>query len=88
MDEPLTWIEKKKWFEGRPGNGRNAQRIEQSYSVSEVAEILGVSRQTIFNYLSFDEPEKAKIPPKGWYRLPSGHIRILKSSVSRLQWNA
>jgi len=83
----MTWIEKKKWFKPKGGNGRKPQRIEQSYSVSEVAEMLGVSRQTIFNYLSFDEPESAKIPPYGWYRLPSGHIRILKSSVAQLQWN-
>jgi hypothetical protein len=84
----MAWIEKKDWFKTAHdgGNGKKPGRVEQSYSVSEVATILNVSRQTVFNYLSFDEPEKAKIPPEGWYRLPSGHIRIFKSSVAKLQW--
>jgi predicted transcriptional regulator len=84
----MTWIEKKKWFEQPGGNGKKPQKIEQSFSVSEVAKLLGVSRQTIFKYLALDEPNDAVIPPAAWYRLPSGHIRIHAWIVSKLQETA
>jgi len=45
--------------------------LDHSYSVVKAAAILGVSRQTIYKYLSIDAPEFALIPPQAWFRLPS-----------------
>ena len=81
----MTWIERKKWFDTSRGNGRGKQTVEMSFSVTEVADMLSISRQTVFKYLSFDEPEAAVIPPNAWYRLPSGHIRIMEWIVLKLQ---
>ena len=61
------------------------EQIERSYSVAEVAEKLKVTRQTIYKYLSLDEPKYAQIPVSGWYRLPGGHLRIKESALKELQ---
>jgi len=59
--------------------------VERVYSVSEVAELLSVSRNTVFKWLSLDEPEFAVIPPDAWIRLPSSnHIRIKAWAVRDL----
>ena len=82
----MAWIEKKEeWFGERKRNNGKPQKIERSYSVSEVAELCGTSRQTVFKWLSIDEPEGAVIPVVAWYRLPSGHIRIREWVVVQLQ---
>jgi hypothetical protein len=52
-----------------------------------VAALFGVSRQTVYNWLSFDEPESALIHVDAWFRLPSGHIRIRESAVVKLQYS-
>jgi len=59
--------------------------LDHSYSVVKAAAILGVSRQTIYKYLSIDEPEYAIIPPDAWFRLPSGYIRIREWILIKLK---
>lgn len=83
----MTWIEKKEGWIGRKegGNGKKPAPPQKSYSVTEVASLLGISRQTVFKWLSLDEPETAIIPAQAWYRLPSGHIRIREWIVIKLQ---
>ena len=81
----MAWIEKKeKWFEPKrqKSNGSKSQR---SYSVSEVAHIMGVSRQTVFKWLSIDEPEIAMILPSAWWRTDSGYIMIKESALIKFQ---
>ena len=74
------WLEpRKNWLPRQPRQSRNPPK--RVYSVTEVAEMLGVSRRTVFSYLSVDDPDKAKIPPDGWFRLPGGHIRIYEWAV-------
>lgn len=80
----MTWIERKKWFTPG-GNGRRDQVVELSYSIPEVAEILSVSRDTIYKWMALDCPEEAVIPPAAWYRLPNGRIRIRQWIVSKIQ---
>ena len=56
------------------------------FSVSQVAEILQVDKQTVYKWLSTDAPEYAVIPSDGWFRLPlSGHIRIKGWVVDKLK---
>lgn len=81
----MTWIERKNWFEPKGRNGGKPQRIEQSYSIPEVAEILSVSRDTVYKWLAFDCPEEAVIKPAFWFRLPNGRIRIKASVVMKMQ---
>ena len=59
--------------------------VERVYSVSEVAHILGVTKQIIYKWLSIGHPEDAIIPPDAWIRLPnSNHIRIKERAVKKL----
>jgi hypothetical protein len=60
-------------------------KVKKCYSIKEVGKILSVSRQTIYKWLSLDEPEDAIIPPEAWFRLPSGHIRIREWVVLKIQ---
>lgn len=77
----MAWLERKKWFtkEEKP------QKLEKSYSVSEAARIMGVSRQTVFKWLSVNEPEGAVIPPSAWWRTPAGYIMIKEWILLKLQ---
>jgi hypothetical protein len=59
----------------------------QENRFGEVAEILSVTKKTIYKWLSLDEPEDAVIPPAAWYKLPNGHIRIKEWIVLKLQNN-
>jgi len=63
------------------------KKMEASYSTGKTAELLGVSKQTIFKYLSLEAPEDAVIPPDAYFRLPSGHIRIKAWAIIELQEN-
>lgn len=83
----MSWIKKTGNWMGPYSRKRSRpqyKRIERVYSVSEVAELLSVSRNTVFKWLSLDEPEFAVIPPNGWIRLPSGHIRIKEWVIKKL----
>ena len=82
----MTWIEKKEnWFADRIGERPKPARLERSYSVSDAARIMGVSRGTIFKWLSIDEPENAVIPPSAWWRRDNGYIMIKESILLKLQ---
>jgi hypothetical protein len=88
----MTWLEKKKnWtIEGGrlkkpPARGAKKKMVARMYSVSEVAELLSVSRRTVFKWLALDDPENAVIPPDAWIKLPSGYIRIKEAAVLELQ---
>lgn len=64
---------------------RKIDRIaERTYRVSEVAEMLSVTRHTVSKWLSVNDPEYAVIPRSSWFRLPSGHIRIKESGILML----
>jgi hypothetical protein len=83
----MTWIEKKEnWFEPKRQKS-NGSKPQKCYSITDVAALFGVSRQTVYNWLSFDEPESALIHVDAWFRLPSGHIRIRESAVVKLQYS-
>jgi len=87
-----TWIDRKDEMDTSGGRLRGPpeprpmkRKVEKMYSVSEVAELLSVSRQTVFKWLSFDDPENAVIPPEAWAKTPGGHIRIREGIVLKLQ---
>jgi len=82
----MSWLEKTNNWMGPYGPSKKPRprKVEKTYSVSEVAEIFSVSRNTVFKWLSLDEPEDAVIPPSAWIRLPSGHIRIKEWVVKKL----
>ena len=61
------------------------KKLEASYSTGETARLLGVTKQTIFKFLSLEAPEDAVIPPDAWFRLPAGHIRIKAWVILDLQ---
>ncbi len=63
------------------------KKLEASYSTGETARLLGVSKQTIYKYLSLEALEDAVIPESAWFRLPSGHIRIKTWIILELQDN-
>jgi len=85
----MTWIDKKEHWINKPGQTDNyPSKPERSYSVTDVAEFFGVSRQTVYAWLSLDEPGLAIIPTDAWFRLPSGHVRIRESAIIKLQYNA
>ncbi|MBW1799375.1 MAG: hypothetical protein JRJ85_01465 [Deltaproteobacteria bacterium] len=82
----MAWLEKKEgWIPATKKGAPRKRQVEKSYSIAEVAELLSVTKQTIFKWMAFEEPEDAVIPPSGWYRLPSGHIRIREWVVLKLQ---
>lgn len=85
----MAWIEKKEgWIEKKGGNGKAPPvKLEKSYSVSDAARIMGVSRQTVFKWLSVDDPENAVIPPAAWWRTAGGYIMIKESILMKLQNN-
>lgn len=59
---------------------------EDMYSVRDVADILHVSKQTVYKWLSLDAPDDAVIAPDDWVKLPgSGHIRIFRRAIDKLQ---
>ena len=59
---------------------------EKSYSITKVAEILSVTRQTIFKWLTVDEFGNSIIPSDSWYRLPgSNHIRIKAYIIQKIK---
>jgi len=60
------------------------RQIEKVYSVAQVAELLSVTKQTVYKFLSLDEPELATIDPVHWFKLPNGHIRIRQKAVLKL----
>lgn len=58
----------------------------ETYTIMEFAKIFKVSRQTVWKWLSLDEPEGAVIPPDCWIKLPhSGHIRIKAKAIVLLK---
>jgi len=75
----MAWLERK---EGWISRGEKTRRMvgERVYSVAQVAEMLAVSRNTIYKYL-----DNAIIPPDAWFRLPSGYIRIREAAVMRIK---
>lgn len=80
----MPWIEQKEeWLPGQKKQ-KAKKTLSRVYTVTEVAQKLNVSRQTIFKYLALDAPEEAIIPPAAWFRLPSGHIRIRSWIIQKL----
>jgi len=63
------------------------EKLEVSYSTGATAKLLGISKQTIYKFLSLEAPEDAVIPKDAWFRLPSGHIRIKTWIILDLQDN-
>lgn len=87
------WLDRKKnWLgrnDGKPAPGPRRPVVEKSYSVTEASDMLGVSRQTVFKWLSADDDGSAVIPADAWYKLPgSGHIRIKQWIIIQLQGDA
>jgi|GEM_PF-3035159 len=82
----MSWIERRdNWLPGAKGKRpRQRRRAEDHYSVSEVADIMSVSRATVFKWLSVNNPEDAIIPPEGWIRL-GDQIRIKEWALLKLQ---
>ncbi len=80
----MVWIDRKdEWFENRKASKAHKE-LERSYSISEVAALLSVSRHTVYKWLSLDELDDAVIPPSGWFRLPNRYIRIRQWAVEKL----
>jgi excisionase family DNA binding protein len=48
-------------------------RIERHYSTGKAAEILGVSKRTLYNWIRQDKIEYVKLP-NGHYRIPETEI--------------
>ncbi len=66
---------------------------EKSYTITQAAELCGVTRPTVYKWLAIGFPDEAVIPVEGWFRLPkgkkrAGQIRILESVVKQLQQGA
>lgn len=72
----MAWLEKKENWLSSNRFPKKREPVAPIYTVTEFADICRVTRQTVFKWLSIDKPEYAVIPPSGWFRLPSGHIRI------------
>ena len=90
----MPWLDKKKnWLPGADRKARGSKlkaerKPETFYSVTEVARIMSVHRDTVFKWLSIDDPDNAVIPPDGWIKLRGcGYIRIRESAVLELQKN-
>jgi hypothetical protein len=83
----MPWLEQKKSWLKQAKQSAAAQKIidERVYSITDVAQILAVTRQTVYKWLSIDEPEDAVIPPEAWFKLPSGHIRIREWIVAKIK---
>jgi transposase len=64
---------------------KRPRKVEKVYSISEVAELLAVNKQTVRKWLSIGDPDGAVIPPNAWLKLPNGHIRIREWIVLKLQ---
>jgi hypothetical protein len=77
----MPWIERRDNWLPRSAPMR---RRDDVYTVSEVATLLKVSRNTVYKWLGFDEAEEAVIPPAMWFKLPTGHIRIRKDAIQAL----
>ena len=81
----VPWLEKReRWFPAVGGVRDRKPPVEKTYSVTEVMELLSVTRHTVFKWLMSDEDGAATIPAAGWFKLPSGHIRIRESALSGL----
>jgi len=78
------------WLSGTPGHDirrsrrKPIKRRAKVFTVSEVAELLAVSRSTVFRYLAIDEPDLAVIDPGDWFKLPGGSIRIRARAIEKL----
>ena len=55
-----------------------------SYSVTQFAAALAVTRQTVYKYLSLGNPDDAVISPADWYKLPGGAIRIKARALAKI----
>jgi len=51
-------------------------RLERHYSIGKAAEILGVSKRTLYNWIRQDKIE--------YVRLPNGHYRIPQSAILKM----
>ena len=79
----MAWIEARNFFP-------QARKpiMQRLYTVQDCARIMAVSKQTVYKWLCFDDPENAVISPDDWIKLPnSGHIRIKEKAIHKLQQN-
>ena len=68
------------------GEGLASSREKPVLTVAEVADMLGVDKQTIRRkYLALDPEDDAPIPFDAWYRLPGGHIRIYRFVIEKIK---
>jgi len=75
----MGWIDRKEgWISRRENTRRRVS--ERVYSVTQVARMLNVSRNTVYKYL-----DSAIIPAEGWFKLPGGGIRIREAAVMRIK---
>jgi len=83
----MPWLEKKENWLKQEKRPMTPQKIinEKVYSITDVAHLLSVTRQTVYKWLSIDEPEYAVIPPGAWFKLPNGHIRIREWIVLKIK---
>jgi len=51
-------------------------RLERHYSTGRAAEILGISKRTLYNWIRQDKIE--------YVRLPNGHYRIPQSAILKM----
>jgi len=62
------------------------ERRNPVFSVVQASEVLGVDKETIYDWLSVRNPGNARIPEDGWFALPTNnHIRIKGWAIDGLR---
>ena len=82
----MTWLESRQnWLPNTSQKKVRKPASKQSYTITEVAEIFEVTRQTVYKWLISDDLGEAIISPTLWYKLPGGHIRVAKIAITKLK---
>jgi len=82
----MTWLESRQnWLPNSAQKKVRKPASKQSYTITEVAEIFEVTRQTVYKWLISDDLGEAIISPTLWYKLPGGHIRVAKIAITKLK---
>ncbi|MFC1884657.1 hypothetical protein ACFL2O_07795 [Thermodesulfobacteriota bacterium] len=89
----MVWTEQKEKFDTsggrlkRTSSQKKRQAVsERVFTISEVADIFRVNKQTVYKWLSPDPEENCGIAFEDWYKLPrSGQVRIYERAIIKLQ---